>query len=334
MNSADLQRELFSNLKKRLPQHISLVDEIADLLEISNDSAYRRMRGDKPLTLGEIQKLCSHFMISFDRLFHLDTDITLFTDKAITSERVDFDTYLQSIIDQMQKVNSFREKKMYYTAKDVPVFHYFLHPEIAAFKFFFWRKTILNSPELQKQKFHLDDLPKSLHDKGKKILSLYNEVPSVELWNVESINGTIRQIEFYKDSKVFSDSADIVRIYEKLVDMIGHIEEQAIAGHKFFPGESPGEDSPSYQLFFNEVFLGDNTILASGDDTKVVFINHSVLNFLTTRDARFCNYIQHSIENFMRRSTQISTVGERDRSRFFDTLRRKLDKRKQEAMEL
>jgi hypothetical protein len=57
---------------------LSIVDEVASLLEISNDSAYRRMRGDKPLSFEEVQKLCVHFSISLDGIFHLDTDTYFF----------------------------------------------------------------------------------------------------------------------------------------------------------------------------------------------------------------------------------------------------------------
>lgn len=333
MGKENTQQLFFQHIKSNLPAHISLVDEVADLLNISNDSAYRRIRSEKSLDLNEIEKLCTHFKISVDQIFSLESDVTLFTDKAITSHQVDFEEYLQSIIDQLQFINSFDERKMYYTAKDVPVFHYFNYPEITAFKFYFWRRTILSYPEISKQKFVLDDLNESLHQKGKKILDLYNNMSSVELWNVESINSTVRQIEYSRESKFFADPMDVVRIYERLENLVDHIEEQAQIGCKFHLGSSPTDKSPTYELFFNEVFLGDNSILGVMGDAKIVFINHSVLNFLTTRDSRFCDYIHHSIENLMRRSTLISSVGERERNRFFDALHRKLAKKKQNALE-
>ncbi len=31
----------------------------------------------------------------------------------------------------------------------------------------------------------------------------YNKFPSVEIWNDDSINATIRQIDYYRQSKIF-----------------------------------------------------------------------------------------------------------------------------------
>ena len=53
------QQLLFQQIRDKLPPHISLVDEMEDLLEISQDSAYRRIRGEKELSFGEMQKLVS-----------------------------------------------------------------------------------------------------------------------------------------------------------------------------------------------------------------------------------------------------------------------------------
>jgi hypothetical protein len=58
-----------------------MVDEVADLLNISNDSAYRRIRGEKPIALEEMQKLATHFKISLDQFLHLNSDSFIFTGK-------------------------------------------------------------------------------------------------------------------------------------------------------------------------------------------------------------------------------------------------------------
>lgn len=44
METPQLQQELFKHLKEKLPSHLSLVDELCDLLNLSADSVYRRIR--------------------------------------------------------------------------------------------------------------------------------------------------------------------------------------------------------------------------------------------------------------------------------------------------
>jgi|GEM_PF-5310014 len=75
---SSLQKLFFQHIKSLVPPHMSLVDEVADLLEISNDSAYRRIRSEKPIDLEEIQKLCGHFKISMDQLLNLQSDAFIF----------------------------------------------------------------------------------------------------------------------------------------------------------------------------------------------------------------------------------------------------------------
>jgi hypothetical protein len=74
--------------------------------------------------------------------------------------------------------------------------------------------------------------------------------------------------------------------------------------------------------------IGDNTCQAELGEMKITYLNHSVINFITTRDTRFNNYIYESIMNLIHKSTQISVVGEKDRSRFFNRLREEILARK------
>jgi len=55
MQANELQLQFFNHLKSILPSHISMVDELTDLLDLSYDSVYRRIRGEKPIDLNELR---------------------------------------------------------------------------------------------------------------------------------------------------------------------------------------------------------------------------------------------------------------------------------------
>ncbi|MDR0757051.1 MAG: hypothetical protein LBF85_04305 [Tannerella sp.] len=67
----DVQKRLFEIIKSLIPTSYRLADVIGDLLNISPDAAYRRIRGEKGLTFLEVQKLCCHFHLSMDELLNL-----------------------------------------------------------------------------------------------------------------------------------------------------------------------------------------------------------------------------------------------------------------------
>ena len=78
MEQNNAQVLFFQQIKSLLPPHLSVVDEIAKVLDISTDSAYRRIRGEKPITFDDIQKLSSRYKISIDRFLHLQTNGFIF----------------------------------------------------------------------------------------------------------------------------------------------------------------------------------------------------------------------------------------------------------------
>src|SRR5258708_31655117 len=220
MESASKQLALLHHIKGMLPNHISFVDEIAETLNISNDSAYRRIRGEKPITLEEIKSLCIRFKISLDKFLHLQSDSVVFSGKLADVETFNFEKYLEDFLYQLEMINTFDTKELYYLPKDVPIFHHYNFPELAAFKYFFWMKTVLEYPEYAKAVFDPYSLPEKLMRTGEKILESYNKIPSQEVWNVENINGTLRQIEYYNDTNVFTTKKDVEMIFECVQKMM------------------------------------------------------------------------------------------------------------------
>jgi len=326
MNPATVQLLFFQHLKTRLPQHLSMVDEIAGLLGISTDSAYRRIRGEKPIDLEEAHKLCSHFKISMDQLLHLQNDTFIFNGKLkMEGHENVFEDWLQEVQHQFEAINSFQKKHIYFFMKDIPPFVHFQVPELAIFRCFFYMKSILQDERMKGIKFSLDD-PR--YDKYaaqmNKILELYNRVPITEIWNVETLNGTLNQINFYVEAGAFANKNDIKILYQKVEELVNHIEKQAELGVQFKIGKKPGPDAAEYRLFVSDLILGNNTFFAEIDGARVTYMNHSVIYFIATRDERFNNSMYAGLQNLLKKSTMISSIGEKHRANFFDRLRNKI----------
>jgi hypothetical protein len=328
MDNNGVQQLFFQHIKNSLPPHLSLVESIADVLNISNDSAYRRIRGEKQITFEEIQKLSAHFKISLDQFLHLKSDSFLFSGALPDNTEDYFGIWLDDVLQKLTYIKGFDEKCFYFNTKDLPIFGFFQIPELANFKFFLWMRTFLRYENLKSRKFSLKRPFEEFVEKGKKIIRAYNQIPTVEIWSLDCLNATIRQIEFYKESNVFESDEDVVIIYDKLEELINHYEQQAEVGKKFTIGEPANSSVVDYSIFLNELSIGDNTVIAELNKTKVSFINHSVISIISTRDERFCNKVYDSMRNLINKSTQISTIGEKTRSHFFMKLRDRINQRK------
>src|SRR5436190_940351 len=142
--------------------------------------------------------------------------------------------------------------------KDIPPFVHFQIPELAKFKFYFWMKSILQDERLKKRQFYLDD---TLYDEflplSRQVIEAYNKIPVTEIWNIESINSSLRQIDFYRQSGRYKNKSEINLLYEKVEELVNHIERQAELGVKFLIGTEPGNTAAGYNMFVNELILGD-----------------------------------------------------------------------------
>lgn len=324
MEQHTIQVKFFQHLKTLLPPHLSLVDEVAELLNISNDSAYRRIRGEKPITLDEMQSLVAKYSISVDQLLHLQSDSYLFSGILLGQDDHAFETWMNNVLKQLYLINSFQHKHLYYLAKDVPIMDQFMHHDLFAFKSFLWRRSILHYSDLKGQKFYLKDARPEHIDLARQIEQAYLQVPMTQIWNLESINSSIRQIEFYREADMFGDPDDIRKVYESLMQLVDHLELQAEHGIKFGLGRKPETGSAEYNLFWNDLITADNTLLVELDANKITFLNHSVINFIYTSDIPFNTFMFNNLQNLVKRSTQLSKVGEKDRYRFFNSIRDKI----------
>jgi plasmid maintenance system antidote protein VapI len=330
MIASQIQQTLFQRLKEQLPAHVSLADEVASLLEISSDSAYRRIRGEKSISLEELQKICSRFRLSVDQVLNLQTDAFLFSGQLTNSSEYSFETWMQTDIKHLETILSFKQRHLYYLAKEIPFFYYFVVPEITAFKSFFFKKSILHYENLKGVKFSLNDNHDEVIALGRQICQYFTQIPSTEIWNVENLTSTIRQIEFYKLTGILRSESEVSHILNKLGELLDHIERQAAEGRKFMPGEPIAETAAPVNMYINELIMGDNLILAQLDNLYVTYINHSIINFITTRDPRFTAYTRQTLENITNKSTPVSGVNEKARIKFFSRIHDKINRARTE----
>lgn len=326
MTEVNFQKELFGHIKNSLPQHLSMVDEIAEMLNLSYDSVYRRIRGEKPLALDELKLLCEKFNLSLDRILQLKSDSILFDAPGMNGNAVEFIVHINGILQQFNYFNSFKDKEMFYLCKDSTIWNFYLFPEIGAFKTFFWSKTINDNPALSNKAFSYEEYPYSdCFEIGQKVLREFNKIPCVELWNLESMNSTINQIAYYRDAGNFKRPEDFDLVLGSFHQMIDHLQLQAEKGVKFMPGDGAAGYKAPIQFYVNELILGNNTMAMRLDNTMLSMVTYSVFHYLFTRDPRFADKVMGSFNTLMSRSTLISKVGEKDRNRFFNTIREKVN---------
>ncbi len=308
MDINEIQQQFFQIIKNKIPPE---------------------MRNEKQITFEELYILANHFKISLDQLMNISTSGILFQGNYVNEKTYGFEQYLTGMLHTMAYFSSFKNKEIYYSCKDMPLFNLFLVRELAAFKWFFWLKTYLHFPGFAKRKFKFSDYPDDLFKLDQQVLGMYNQLASREIWNIESMSIFFRQVEFYRDGDVFESDEDVLKLYEALEKTWDHLEKQAALGYKFKIDDPEQKPLGEYKMYFNEVLLGDNSILVITDNLKMAFMTHTTFNFMMTRDVGFTENMYNHMQTQMKRSTLISEVSEKERSRFFRIIRERIQKRKE-----
>lgn len=312
-----VQEIFIKKLRETVSPNVSLSEELADLLKISSDSAYRRLRNETEFTLKEVHAIARHFNISIDSLFAFRNDFVTCNYIKLTDSADNFEKYLGSLAAQLKSLKQLANRQIVYAAEEVPIFHSLGTDPLRAFKLFYWQRSVLNVPEYQNKKYAPDIVPQKLMQLAGEIHDTYKQVPSVEIWTDNTILTTVKQIEFYFESGAFKNKEDALLVLAQLDKMIDGLSEYSEKQSKI-----KGAPEENYKLYNSDLVIGTNCIHIRTDHFNSAYISFNTLNSLTTTNQVFCEEIEHWMKNLMKKSTLISGSAEKQRFRFFSNMRR------------
>ncbi len=327
MKTHALQSAILEAIAFQLTNDTPLVEALMACLFISKDSAYRRIRGDTLFDISEIEKLTAHYNLSLNSIFGLDKNAISFITKVTDKQDFSLTDYLQSIEKNLQIIRQLPQKHLYYSARDIPIFHYFQLTDLCHFKLFFWQKYYLHSAQL-KQASYMPGQKKPGFTCPEKLIGqiwyAYMKIPSTEIWTYETANITLRQIEFaYQTATInLTTCRHLLQQYQQLIN---HIKAQAGQGNKFQIDSDATLEGAEYHLYFNEVAIGDNSILFDMNSRKLAFITYGNLNYMSTANAGYTDYLKTHFQDTIKNSTLISTTSQKQRSAFFHLIQQKID---------
>ncbi|MFT5513590.1 MAG: hypothetical protein ACI8SE_001999 [Bacteroidia bacterium] len=319
------QTRFVEYLKTSVSNHKLLVTDLAEMLNISKDSAYRRLRNETPLTIDEAMVICDKFQIDLTQFFEYKYQTIPFKFSKLYSGKKDLQAYFDGI-NQMMDVALASKAKVTFAAEDIPVFHHFEYPNLAGFKIFYWQKAVLNDEKLIGHQFSLDTIHPELLQKTAEIIDKYNHVNCEEIWTIDSIHSTLSQILYFAESGQFKSKEYAIEVLTDLECMVEGLMKKAERSSKTM------DDDKNFVLYNSEVRIGNNSILIETEDAARVFISHNTFNSISTENENFCIETRLWMQNLIRKSTPINDVSEKHRFQFFRSLFTKIEEAKQKVL--
>ena len=315
----DVQRLLFDQLKSHAPSNISLIDILSDLLNISNDAVYRRLRGDKRLDVDELVKICTHFNISFDTLSGSQPQSLQFNYLALDLSNTNvYKQYMRQLLVNFTALSKAKDKEVFFTAIDIPMFHFLPFTELTLFKVYSWSSSIGAFTGSFGEFYQLtkDD---ELLEIYKQLDALYRCIPSVEIWTEGTFDAILRLIDYHFESGCFSSKEEALHLCSQLLEMVAQTNKWSVRGFKDeLIGKVP------YKLYLSGIELENNFVVMKRDNAVSCIIKLYTINSMTTTNSAFCNESLKWINNAILKSTLISGASQKESFKFFNLLTQKV----------
>ena len=323
---SEYQVKFFTQIKKTLPAHKSLVSEVCDLLNLADDAAYRRINGKQLLDFDEIVKLCQHFKISLDSIVGA-ADQNLLQCKYAPHKIRDIGEYVKYVQTVAADIKRFRMTpgcELLLTAADIPAFNFLAYKELTLFHTFSWQKILFGFSAGFDGFLHQFDVEKFA--KGcKEISSNYELIPSSEIWMTNTMDSTIKLIIYHYRMGHFSNESIPLLLCSQLLEMINTL-------HIWLEKGSKGADNTPYKFYLSEIDIGNTFFLLKNEALSVSMLRLYMINGLSISDESFCDETAIWHDNLIKRSTLVSGSSDFERQKFINAQLQKIEILKEEIL--
>jgi hypothetical protein len=316
-----MQEQFIQHLKSQIPEDRSIIDEIADILNINYDAAYRRVNLKTNLTLSEAVVLSKHFKISLNKLYEVGSQHTIIAEKSPKINGVEgLEQYFKTSLENVHPLTKLKSASIIYSAKDIPLFYTLKDSFLTRYKIYVWLKFLNEDGRMSKVSFEdfLKTLPASLLESAFALGETYNYIDITEFWNDNTINGTLQQVFYYYESGLLSKEMALL-ICKDLQQIVNHVEQQTIEQTIL-----DSKNNAAYKLYKSDLLTMSNTIMVKTQHQKVFFTPFTVLTYFKIEHQETCNEMDRFFSKQMKNSKLLVTAGEKDRALFFNKMQQKI----------
>jgi hypothetical protein len=316
-----MQEQFINYLKVKSQDNTSFVEEIASVLDIGYDAAYRRVNNKTNLSLEESVILARHYKISLNKLFEVGNQNTIIAElPPQPKNEAALEQFLKVSLMNVQAISKVKGSEILYSAKDIPLFHTLNDSALTRYKMYVWLKDI--NPEMAQSKITFDEwmksIPESLLQTAYDLANVYKYINITSIWNETTLTGTLQQVLYYFEAGLVSTKMAL-KVCQDITDVVNRVEQQTIK-----QSLTGAQSNIYYHLYHCDLHTLHNTIMVSSKYGKVFFQPFTVLSYFKVDHPATCDMMYDFFQKMMRNSNLLATTGERDRTLFFNKIHKKI----------
>jgi hypothetical protein len=314
---------LYDFIKSKLPKNVSFIHVIADVLDISYDSAYRRVKGSTILSMKEALQLSNHFKFNLNDLVNseLETSNTVLIEKSHTVISDDFmSVFFEKSNKEIKEVLNSKKGQVIHCAKDFPFYHS-TQNAFKEFRLYLFINFISSDKSIKKVPFSEFKPSKKISEKYDLFLDYFSKVSLIEIWNNTTIDNVLNQILYFFEVGL-TTKKEAVSIADGLIDCLISLENQAKKEKR------DNNSSKNFHLYHNNLISLLNSVLMKTDYGEKVFLPYTNLKYLIISDKNTSKEIKHHIKTQLEFSNNLSGESTVSRKKFFNEMYQKVEKLK------
>lgn len=306
---------LINILKERTPLGENPVDILTNILPISKEAAYRRLRGEISLTLEEAVRLAQKLGVSLDNIVEVEKDgkycfhTSLFWPDPIKGYMSTMENMMDLLSDAAKRPGAH-----YYSAMNVLPFFILKYKSIVKLRLFKW----LFKMNSNGKRIHISEVivPEKILEMHRACYDEFMKIPASLILDSKVIENLVNDLRYFFDLNLVS-SEDIEALKIDLHAFINDLELLANTGK--YP------NGVRLMIYISNVFLDAAYDYIESEDHQVSAINVYGINYFFCDNKDVCAAQKEWIEFLMRYSTLISFSGEKQRMEYFLHQRKLID---------
>jgi hypothetical protein len=318
-----MQEQFIKYLKAKSKDNTSFIEEVAFVLDIGYDAAYRRVNLKTNLSLEESVILARHYNVSLNKLYEVGNKNSIVVDLSPPFQNIEgLELYFRQSHKNIESLVKLKSASISYSAKDIPFFHTLKDTYLTHYKIYVWLKDV--NTDMAKSKITFEEfrktIPDSLLESVYTLGDIYNYISITELWNDYTIIGTLQQVLYYYESRLLSKESALL-ICNDIEKVINHTEKQTIM--QSLIGSNNGA---SYNLYKTDLHTLNNTIMVQTAQQRIFFQPFTVLTYFKIEHKATCDLMYGFFEKQKMNSKLLVNSGEKDRTLFFLKMHQKINR--------
>lgn len=309
-NSATTVNKKFSDfVKQKIPQNLSAIDEVASLLNINYDAAYRRMNGTVNFSLEEAVKISEHFDISLNELFYInDPDSYVVRESKPIKSTNDFNTYLEKVYTEMKFLVDRDDASILFSAREIPMFYFFNHPTLVKFKMYIWCFVLNVTPFNKRINYSDFIITDKMVENANRVGQTYQRINVTEIWSFGALNNVLQQLLYFHRLRQISIE-DAQQICYALLFELKALEEYTLNNKN---------NKRKYELYNNDIIMNNNAMIMNFKGTKSFVYPYTLLKFFIINNYKACCEQEEYLIEQLRYCTHITNTSVREHAAFFN----------------